>query len=172
MSNDRSLLEWAFENSPVATLFIASDGTILRWNQKAAEYCFPTRLEDRPVFFQDLFAVRDDQDLLSLISDQRDEPVQREALLKAARGEERCCEVLLFSRSKKSGEPTVRLCFIRDLGEIQTNRTKTADSQGESITEAEERHRVEAALRQTWSGCRKRFTNTGAETGIPPFFGK
>ena len=36
-----SLVEWALESSPVATLFIAPDETILHWNQKAAENLIP-----------------------------------------------------------------------------------------------------------------------------------
>ena len=39
----QSLVEWALESSPVATLFIAPDETILRWNQKAAENLIPAR---------------------------------------------------------------------------------------------------------------------------------
>jgi hypothetical protein len=36
-----SVMEWAFESSPLATLLIAPDETILRWNRKAAEKLIP-----------------------------------------------------------------------------------------------------------------------------------
>jgi diguanylate cyclase (GGDEF)-like protein len=144
-----SLEEWTLENSPVATLFIAPDETILRWNQKAAENLIPPHSENHPVFLYDLFVNRDDLDLLLFISNQRDEPAIREALLKTAGGATLPCEVSLLSRSEKNGGPQERICFIRDLGEIKASQTTALDYQGRLKAEVEERRQAEDALQQT-----------------------
>ena len=104
-AGDPFLVEWAWESSPVATPFIAPDETILRWNQKAAENLIPADSENRPVFLYDLFVNRDDLDLLLFISNQRDEPAIREALLKTPGGATLPCEVSLLSRSEKNEGP-------------------------------------------------------------------
>lgn len=119
-----------------------------RWNQKAAETLIPAHFENRPVFFYDLFVNREDLNLLVLIAHQRDEPAKREVLLNASSGGVRPGEVSLLVRSKKSGEPRVKLCFIRDLGEVQTGQA-AADYPGQLKTEVEERQQAEAALQQT-----------------------
>ena len=93
---DPSLVGWALESSPVATLFIAPDETILRWNQKAAENLIPAHSKNHPVFLHDLFVNRDDLDLLLFVANQRDEPAIREALLKTPEGATLPCEVSLL----------------------------------------------------------------------------
>ncbi len=145
----QSLMEWALESSPVATLFIAPDETILRWNQKAAENLIPSRSENRPVSLYDLFVNRDDLDLLLFMANQRDEPVIREALLKTPDGATLSCEVSLPPCSQKTGEPWVRICFIRDLGEIKASQAAALDFQCQLQTEVEERRQAEDALQQT-----------------------
>jgi diguanylate cyclase (GGDEF)-like protein len=144
-----SLAEWALESSPVATLFIAPDETILRWNQKAAEKLIPAHSENRPVFLYDLFVNRDDLDLLLFITTQRDEPAIREALLKTPDGVTLPCEVSLLARAKKTGKAQERICFIRDLGEIKASQAAALDFQGQLKTEVEERRQAEDALQQT-----------------------
>ena len=148
-ASDQFLMEWALESSPVATLFIATDETILRWNQKAAENLIPTHFKNRPVFLYDLFVNREDVDLLLFTSNQRDEPAIREALLKTPDGATLPCEVSLLSRSKKDGGPQERICFIRDLGEIKASQAAALDFQGQLKTEVEERQQAEDALQQT-----------------------
>jgi len=148
-ASDPFLMEWAWESSPLATLFIASDVTILRWNQKAAENLIPADPENRPVSLYDLFVNRDDLDLLLFISTQRDEPARREALLKTPDGATLPCEVSLLSRSKKDGLPPERVCFIRDLGEVKASQAAVLDFQGQLKTEVEERRQAEDALQQT-----------------------
>ena len=145
----QSLMEWALESSPVATLFIAPDETILRWNQKAAENLIPARSGNNPVSLYDLFVNRDDLDLLLFMAKQRDEPAVREALLKTPDGATLSCEVSLPPCSPKIGEPQARICFIRDLGEIKASQAAALDFQCQLQTEVEERRQAEDALQQT-----------------------
>jgi diguanylate cyclase (GGDEF)-like protein len=145
----QSLVEWAFERSPLATLFIDPDGTILRWNLKAAENFLPPDPENRPVFLNELFVNRGDGDLLLFLTHQRDEPAVREALLKSPDGAPRPCEVSLLPCSPKTGEPRERICFIRDLSEIKESQTAALNFQGQLKTEVEERQQAEDALQQT-----------------------
>lgn len=147
--SDQFLIDWALENSPVATLFIAPDETILRWNKKAAENLIPAHSENHSVFLYDLFVNRDDLDFLLFITNQRDEPAIREALLKTPDGDTRPCEVSLLSRSKEDRGPQERICFIRDLGEIKASQAAALDFQGQLKTEVEERQQAEDALQQT-----------------------
>jgi diguanylate cyclase (GGDEF)-like protein len=145
----QSLVEWAFESSPVATLFIAPDETVLRWNLKAAKNLILSLPEDRPVSFHDLFVNREDADLLLLVNNQRDEPAKREALLKTSDGASLPCEVSLLSWSKKTGESREKICFIRDLGEIKASQGAALDFQSQLKAEVEERRQAEDALQQT-----------------------
>ena len=144
----RSLVEWAFTNSPVATLFIAPNETIRRWNQKAAENLIPAQSENHPAFLYDLFANRDDVDLL-FVANQRDEPAVREALLKTPDGATLPCEVSLVPFAQKTGEPPERICFIRDLREIKASQAAALDFQAQLKAEVEERQQAEDALQQT-----------------------
>jgi diguanylate cyclase (GGDEF)-like protein len=148
-AGDQSLVEWAFESSPVATLLIASDETILRWNLKAAESLIPAHSENHPVFLYDLFVNREDLDLLLFITHQREEPAIREALLKTPEGAPLPCEVSLLPRSKNEGGSLERICFIRDLSEIKAIQATALDFQGLLKAEVEERQQAEEALQQT-----------------------
>jgi diguanylate cyclase (GGDEF)-like protein/PAS domain S-box-containing protein len=145
----QSPVEWAFESSPVATLFIAPDEILLRWNQRAAETLIPAHSENRPVFLRDLFVNREDVDLLLFITNQRDEPARREALLKTPDGTTIPCEVSLLPCAKKTGEPQERICFIRDLGEIKASQAEASAFQAQLKKEVEERQQAEDALQQT-----------------------
>ena len=147
--NEQYLMEPAFENSPVSTLFIAPDETILRWNLKAAEMLLPPDSENRPVFFHELFLNREDADLLLFINDQRPEPAKREALLKTPAGGTLAGEVFLPAPTGNIGAPRVRLCFIRDLTEIKAGQAAALDYQGQLQAEVEERRQAEDALQQT-----------------------
>ena len=50
---------------------------------------------------------------------------------------------------KSTGEPPVRICFIRDLGEIKASQAAALDFQTQLRTEVEERQQAEDALQQT-----------------------
>ena len=145
----QSLVDWALESSPVATLFIAPDETILRWNQKAAENLIPAHSINHPVSLYDLFVNREDLDLLLFITNQRDEPAIRETLLRTLDGATLPGEVSLLSRSKKNGKPQEKICFIRDLSDIKAGQAAALDYQDQLKTEVEERQQAEDALQQT-----------------------
>ena len=144
-----SVMDWAFENSPLAILFIAPDETVLRWNRKAAAYLIPSESATRSVSLHELFADRDDLDLLLFIADRREEAAIREVLLKTSEGDPLPCEVSLLPCSGKTGEPQERICFIRDLGELKASQAAVLDFQGQLKAEVEERRQAEDALQQT-----------------------
>ena len=96
-----------------------------------------------------MFVNRDDLDLLLFITTQRDKPARREALLKTPDGATLPCEVSLLSRSRKPENLRIRICFIRDLGEIKASQATALDFQDQLKTEVEERQQAEDALQQT-----------------------
>ena len=148
-AGDPSVMEWAFESAPLAILFIAPDETVLRWNRKAAENLIPSDSANRSVFLHELFADRDDLDLLLFIADRREEAAVREVLLKTPAGNTMPCEVSLLPCSGKTGKPQERICFIRDLGELKASQAAVLDFQTQLKAEVEERRQAEDALQQT-----------------------